>query len=78
MYNLLSLLFYVAGCGDECPEVATQDYSDVEDIPIPSQNREEEEESEPPTPRSNLRNMYQQVRLQQLDAKRNRYRVFFD
>ena len=39
---------------------------------------EEEEESEPPTPRSNLRNMYQQVRLQQLDAKRNRYRGFFD
>ena len=30
-------MFYVAACGEECPEVATQDYSDVEDIPIPSQ-----------------------------------------
>ena len=42
MYNLLSLMFYVAACGEECPEVATQDYSDVEDIPIPSQNREDD------------------------------------
>ena len=42
MYNLLSLMFYVAACGEECPEVATQDYSDVEDIPIPSQNRDED------------------------------------
>ena len=38
----------------------------------------EEEESEPPTPRSNLRNMYREVKLQQLEAKRNRYRGFFD
>ena len=42
MFNLLSLMFYVAACGEECPEAAVQDYSDVEDIPIPSQNREED------------------------------------
>ena len=45
MYNLLSLMFSIAACGEECPEPATQDYSDVEDIPIPSQDRGEDEDA---------------------------------
>ena len=45
MHFITSLLFSIAACGEDsaAPEPATEEMTDVEDIPVPSEDKEEDE-----------------------------------
>ena len=48
MHFITSLLFSIAACGEDsaAPEPATEEMTDVEDIPVPSEDKEEDETDE--------------------------------
>ena len=48
MHFITSLLFSIAACGEDsaAPEPATEEMTDVEDIPVPSEDKEDDETEE--------------------------------
>ena len=75
----VNTLRYKHKCGDEeVPKAPPPKPKARSRAPPPEPKLERQVTEEPESPKTHLRNLYAEVRMQQLEAKRNRFRGFFD